>query len=199
MKDAISQVLAIVPALQQLQQNLPQGGSSVAIPGLPRVDQPNFLRNMGMTIATRPAAQFSQAVGLAPLNEIGELEIEDRMHLDVITQRSKSKGLVARDVLCLADTPDDEVASDHDLGPARPSRKACAMCSTRLSTTFLLLVPLHRVRQGLFRLRRANRTRKPNVDGRAAFSDRYRRQRRRNARWIPWRTPRSGKKEKVCR
>ena len=99
-KDAISQVLAIVPALQQLQQNLPQGGSSVAIPGLPRVDQPNFLRNMGMTIATRPAAQFSQAVGLAPLNEIGELEIEDRIHLDVITQRSKSKGLVAHDSSC---------------------------------------------------------------------------------------------------
>lgn len=91
-KDAINQVLAIVPALQQLQQSLPQGGSTAAVPGLPRVDQPNFLRNMGMTIATRPAAQFSQTVGLAPLNEIGELEIEDRLRFDVITQRRKSKG-----------------------------------------------------------------------------------------------------------
>ncbi|EIW69167.1 hypothetical protein TREMEDRAFT_62894 [Tremella mesenterica DSM 1558] len=91
-RKAINQILSLVPALRELQSNLDPSPVQLDIRDIPKINRENFLRNMGMTIATRPASQFAQSLGLTALHEAAELNLEDRIHLNINSHRKRSKG-----------------------------------------------------------------------------------------------------------
>lgn len=96
---AIDLLLGAMPALQQLRNDL-CAASAESLPPIPyETTRANLLRNMGMSIATKPAASGSRMRGLDTLGEeadfsepLSDVELASRLGQSCVAPSALDKG-----------------------------------------------------------------------------------------------------------